>query len=94
MAGLRDDLIAADVIGIRACIDDVANRLWRECANGGHDSARACGVSAVDDDKAIRADLNADIAAGSGDHIQVGAQLEDVEAVAAARRRTGAADQL
>ena len=62
LAGLGDDLIAAHVIGIGARVDHVTNRLRRERVDGGHDSARAWGVSAVDDNDAIGTDLDADVA--------------------------------
>ena len=75
---LGQRLVAADVIGIGARVDDVADRPRRELLDRGHDRAGLRGLPGVHDDDAVLADLDADVGARTGDHEEVRAKLEDL----------------
>jgi hypothetical protein len=67
------------VVRIRARIDDVANGLWRDSFDRGDDTRGAGRRSGVDHDDSVLADLDADVAAGAGDHEEVRSDLQDLE---------------
>ena len=77
---LRDRLVAADVIGIGAGVDDVANRARRDLLDRRQDVGGLGRRAGIDHDHAIVADLHADVAAAAGDHEEVRAELKDLEA--------------
>ena len=67
------------MVRIGAGIDDVSNGPGRELFDRGHDSIRPRRQTRIHDDDAVITDLNADVAAGAGDHEEVGAELEYLE---------------
>jgi hypothetical protein len=76
------------VVGIGPGVDDVANRLRRDPLDRRDDGRSAGGRARVHHDDAVVADLHGDIAAGAGDHEEVGTYLQHFQAI----RRRGARD--
>ena len=98
-AGLADVLVAADVIGVDVRVDDVADRSARQRADRRQNLVRQRRVLRVDDEHAVLADLDGDVAAGADQHVDVALRrqhldLDGVEVLrllpAAARRATSA----
>src|SRR6185503_20954066 len=75
----RDRLVAADVIRIGAGIDHVSNRPRGDLLDRGDDRTSCRRRTSIDDHYTIVSDLDADVAAGAGDHEEVGAELEYFE---------------
>src|SRR6266550_2727007 len=73
------------MIRIGAGIDDVSNGPGRDLFDRSHDRSRCRRRTRIDDHHTIVSDLNADVAAGAGDHEKVGAELEYLEIAAIGR---------
>ena len=67
------------MIRIGAGVDDVSNRPRRELLDRRDDRVGPRRRPGIDDHHAIVSDLDADVAAGAGDHVEVRAQLEHFE---------------
>ena len=76
---LRDRLVSAHVIEIRAGIDHVADWHRAQLLDRVNHCRRAAGRPRIDDDCAVLADLYRHIAARPGEQVKVGAQLEHLE---------------
>ncbi len=79
LTGIGNRLVAADMIGIAAGVDDVPDRRGRDPLDGGEDRVGARCEPGVGDEDAVLPHLDGDVPAGAGDHEEVGAQLDHVE---------------
>ena len=83
-ARLGELLVTADMVGVHARVDDVADRQRRQPADRRQHLVRHRGGTGVDEDDALGPDLHDDVAARAADHVEVRPQLHDLEI---ARRR-------
>ena len=88
LARLRQHLVAADMVGIRPGVDDVANGLRRDSFDGGDDCRGVGRRPGVHDHDAVVAHLHADVGAGADDDEEVGADVQDLEAAGRRRARS------
>ena len=73
----RNGLVAADVIRVSARVDDVSNRTWRDFPDRrNHRVGRRPPTPVSTSDHAVAAHLNGDVAAGAGNHVEIGPDLE------------------
>ena len=88
LPGVRDQLVAADVIGMPVRVDDVADRLVAEiCANRARAATSAAVASFVSTTSTPSvADLHGGVAAGADDHVDAVAHGPDRELGGASRR--------
>jgi hypothetical protein len=70
-AGLRDGLVAARMLAVRARVDDPADRRVRDLANRGQHGLARRRRPRVDDENAVRADLHGDVGARAVQHVDV-----------------------
>ena len=71
--------VAADVIAMMVCVDDVANGFGRERRDRSDDlPGQGCKLR-VDDEDAVLADLHRDVAAGADQQVDVVAHVQRVD---------------
>ena len=77
-ARLGQLFVAADVVGVHARVDDVADRKRRQPADRSQHLVRRRGGTGVDEDHALGSDLHDDVTAGAANHVDVRPQLDDL----------------
>ena len=70
-ARLREHLVTADVVGVHARVDDVANRQRREAGESRPAPRRPSAGAGVDEDDAFGPRLHEDVAARAADDVEV-----------------------
>ena len=81
IARLREHVVAADMIGIRPGVDDVANGFRCDPLDRGEDRRGVGRRPCVHHHDTIVAYLDADVSAGASDHEEVGPDLQHLQAV-------------
>jgi hypothetical protein len=79
-ARIAKDAVAADVIRIRACVDDEANRARRDGLDRLQDLVGHIGGPAVDQNEAVRAHVHDHVPAGTKNRVDVRSDLNRLEA--------------
>jgi hypothetical protein len=79
IASLRQDVVAANMIGVGPGVDHIANWLGRDPLDRRNHGRRADGRPRVYDDDAVVAHLHADIPARASDHEEVGPDFQHLE---------------
>ena len=78
-AQLPDEVVATHVVRVHVRVDDVANRLVADGADGGHDLLGVGRETGVHQQHAVVAHLQRDVAAGADQHVDVALHVQDVE---------------
>ena len=78
-ARLGELLVTADMVGVHARVDDVADRKRRQPADRRQHLVRHRGGTGVDEDDALGPGLHDNVAARAADHVEVRPQLHDLE---------------
>src|ERR1051326_8109784 len=78
-AGFRQRRIAADILGIGASVDDVADRLIRNLLDRFQNAIRRFSSPRVDQHEARRSKLNSDVSAGAKDDVEVWPDPQDLQ---------------
>ena len=86
-SGPGELLVAADVVGVHARVDDVADGQRRQTPDRRQHLVGHRRRTGVDEDDAVGSDLHDDVAAGAADDVEVRAQLHDVETATLLLRR-------
>src|SRR5204862_6799819 len=68
---LTDTFIAADMVGISVRVDDVADRLFGNLANGGQNFFAQRRCACIHNEYALIANLQRDVSAGANKHVDV-----------------------
>ena len=92
MAGLREIVIAARMVGVGAGVDDELDGLLGERANGGESLRAHLRKAGVDEHDGIFAELNGDVGAGADEHVDAALHMEQLHGGFFGRRillRTG-----
>ena len=88
LPGPCDGLVAADMVGVGARVDQIADRPRTEFSDGIDDGGSARGGPGVDHHRTVDANLHGNVAARAHQHVEIGPQLKDLEtALARARLR-------
>ena len=80
-AGRRDQLIGAGVIVVHVRVDDEADRLVRDRADGGEHVGATPSSAGIDDEDAFLAGLYDDVSAGADDHVHLALDVHGLERV-------------
>ncbi len=79
LADFRDRGIAAHMIRVRIGVDQVTDRFRRNLLDRGDDGIRIGTEAGIHDHHTVRSNLDSNVAASPGDHIEVGPQLQHLE---------------